>query len=49
MEFTIWIRKTATIEIKEYPDKPPVIVGKLEKPQLLIDPSKATITIIETK
>lgn len=49
MEFTIWIRKPATIEIKEYPDKPPVIIGTLINPQLLINPNKATVTIIETK
>ncbi len=49
MEFTIFIRKQATVEIKEYPDKPPIIVGMVEKPQIIIDSSKATITIIETK
>ena len=49
MDFTIWIRKPTTILIQEAPDKPPVITGKLINPQILVDPVKATITIIETK
>ncbi len=49
MEFTVFIRKQVTVEIKEYPDKPPLIVGTVDKPQILINTDKATVTIIETK
>ena len=49
MEFTIFIRKQSTVEIKEYPDKPPIIVGMVEKPQIIINTDKATVTVIETK
>ena len=49
MEFTVFIRKQVTVEIKEYPDKPPIIAGTVEKPQILINTDKSTVTIIETK
>ena len=49
MEFTIWVKKTTEIIIREELDKPPVITGKLTNPQILVDSAKGTITIVETK
>jgi hypothetical protein len=49
---TIWLKVSGvSLFVGGDPVKgqPPVITAKLEKPQIIIDPEKATITIVETK
>ena len=50
--FTVWIKQPAVVVyIGGDPTKniAPVITATLEKPQILVDPEKNTITIVETK
>lgn len=50
--FTVWLKQPAVIlYIGGDPAKnvAPVITATLEKPQILVDPEKNTITIVETK
>ncbi len=50
--FTIWLNKPdVTLYVGGSPEhgQPPVITATLEKPQIVFDPDKKTITIIETK
>ena len=50
--FTIWLKQPGvTLLVGGDPTKgdAPVITGTLEKPQIIIDPEKKTITIVETK
>ena len=50
--FTVWLKQSdVTLYIGGNPEhgQPPVITGTLEKPQIIVDPEKKTITIIETK
>lgn len=50
--FTVWLKQSAvTLYIGGDPHKGevPTITATLEKPQILVDPEKNTITIIETK
>ena len=54
MDFTVWVKKSVTIIIYSQADdkekgRPPLITGKIANPQILVEPDKATITIIETK
>ena len=49
MIFTVWVKKTTELVIREEIDRPPVITGKLINPQILVDSAKGTITIVETK
>ena len=49
---TAWLRVSGVVlSIGGDPAKgvPPVFTVKLEKPQVIVDPTKNTITIIETK
>ncbi len=49
---TIWLKVSGvTLNVGGDPAKgqPPVITAKLEKPQVIVDPEKNTITILETK
>lgn len=50
--FTVWLKQPAvTLYIGGDPNKSqsPVITATIEKPQIIVDPEKNTITIIETK
>jgi len=50
--FTVWLKQSAVVVyIGGDPTKSqaPVITATLEKPQILVDPEKNTITIVETK
>lgn len=50
--FTIWLKHPdVTLYINGDPNKgeAPVIAAKLEKPQIIVDPDKNTIVIMETK
>lgn len=50
--FTVWLKQPAVVlYIGGDPTKgtAPVITATVEKPQILVDPEKHTITIIETK
>ena len=50
--FTVWVKKSdVTLYIGGNPDKgeSPMITATLEKPQIVFDPDKKTITILETK
>lgn len=50
--FTVWLRQPdIVIYIGGNPEKgeAPVVTGKLNSPQILVDRKKKTITIIETK
>lgn len=51
MDFTVWMRKQVTLYIGGDPHEgqAPVITATLQKPQILIDPEKGTVVIIETK
>ena len=52
MEYTFFLKKEATIYMGGDPEKggvPVLTVVRVKNPQLLIDPEKGTITIIETK
>ena len=52
MEYTFWLKKEAVIYMGGDPTKgttPTLTVVKVTNPQILIDPEKGTITIIETK
>jgi len=50
--FTVWLKQSAVaLYIGGDPSKKeaPVITATIEKPQILVDPEKNTITIVETK
>ena len=50
--FTIWLKQSdVTLYIGGSPEhgQPPMITATIEKPQIIVDPEKKTITIIETK
>ncbi len=50
--FTVWLKQSdVTLYVGGNPEhgQPPVITATLEKPQLVFDPDKGTITIIDTK
>lgn len=50
--FTVWLKQSkVALFIGGDPNKgqAPVITATLEKPQILVDPEKNTIIIIETK
>ena len=50
--FTVWLKEPdITVYIGGNPEKgeAPVITGKLNNPQILVDRQKKTITIVETK
>lgn len=50
--FTIWLKQpTVTLFVGGDPSKgqAPLITATIEKPQILVDPEKNTIVIIETK
>jgi len=50
--FTVWLKQAdVAVYIGGDPEKrqAPVITGKLDNPQILVDRLKKTITIIETK
>ncbi len=52
MEYTFFLKKDATIYMGGDPLKggvPTLTVVRVKNPQVLIDPEKGTITIIETK
>lgn len=52
MEYTFWLKKEATIFMGGDPNKgaaPSLTVVKVANPQILIDPEKGIITIVETK
>ena len=54
MNFTVWVKKSVTLLVYSQADdkekgRPPLITGTIANPQILVDPEKATITIIETK
>ena len=50
--FTVWLKKSdVTLYVGGNPSKgeSPVITATLEKPQIVFDPDKKTVTIVETK
>lgn len=50
--FTVWLKHSdVTLYIGGNPNKGeiPVVTATLEKPQIVFDPEKKTITIVETK
>ena len=50
--FTVWLKQSdVTLYVGGDPNhgQPPVITATIEKPQIVVDPEKKTITIIETK
>lgn len=52
MKLTIWLKgANSTLFVGGDPTKSqaPIVTAELVKPQLLIDPDKSTVTIIETK
>jgi len=52
MEYTFWLKKETTIFMGGDTNKgtvPSLTVVKVQNPQILIDPEKGTITIVETK
>lgn len=48
---TIWLKATVTLYVGGDPahGKAPVITTTLERPQVLVDPEKNVITIVESK
>ena len=51
-EYTFWLKKETTVFMGGDPTKggtPVLTVVHVQNPQVLIDPEKGTITIIETK
>lgn len=49
--FNVWLKANATLYVGGDPSKSkaPIVTMTFENPQILIDPEKNTITIIETK
>jgi hypothetical protein len=50
MQYTIWIKKPVAIYVGADPAKgqPPVVTVNAKAVQVLVDPDKGTITILET-
>lgn len=51
-EYTFFLKKEVTLYMGADPDKggvPLLTIVKVKNPQILIDPEKGTITIVETK
>ena len=51
-EYTFWLKKESTLFMGGDPQKgavPELTAVKVKNPQILIDPEKGTITILETK
>lgn len=51
MKLTIWLKKPTTIYLGGNPEvgQAPVLTAELQKPQILVDPDKSTVVIVETK
>lgn len=52
MKLTIWLKGASTVlYVGGDPEKKqaPIVTAELEKPQILIDPDKNTVVIVETK
>jgi hypothetical protein len=51
VQITVWLKANATLYLGGDPAKgtQPVITATLVKPQVLVDPEKNTVVIMETK